>query len=279
MYGAVSQILYPSTLQEFFNALNRLNGADIFSGGMGQTPERGTLAPAIPDRIISAGNITELHGINRTERFIELGPMVKLHQILRLGKIVPEALRQSLDILYTALQRGILSIGGEICRMRQAEPFAAALTALGVRYELRTNIQSRWIGALRLTGPGKADVFSRHEILYRIRIPLEQWDFTLCRRLDSVNGQPDGNEGGLIVFLARIQNNILSDVRIVFSGASVIRNSNREISLIGQRLPLSKKEAAAFAGLWGSCLEDACPPFLQARVTAFIENTMRRFSD
>jgi CO/xanthine dehydrogenase FAD-binding subunit len=275
MYGAVSQIIYPSTLQEFFNALNRADGTDIFAGSVCQTPDRGAFALAVPDRIISADRIAELHSINRTERFIELGPMVKLHQILRLGKIVPEALRQSLDILYTALQRGILSIGGEICRPRQAEPLAAALTALGVRYELRAHTQARWISAIRLTGPGKQDIFYPQEILYRIRIPLEQWDFTLCRRFDPVNG----NEGGLIVFLARIQNDILSDVRIVFSGASVIRNNNREIALIGQKLPLPKKEAAAFAGLWGRCLEEVCPPFLQARVIAFIENTMRRFSD
>ncbi|MDR1256783.1 MAG: FAD binding domain-containing protein [Spirochaetaceae bacterium] len=279
MYGAVSQIFYPATLQEFFNALNRTAGADIFAGSARQTPDRGALTLAVPGIIVSADNIAELRGIYRTERFIDMGPMVKLHQILRLGKIVPEALRQTLDILYTALQRGILSIGGEICREQPFEPFAAALTALGVRCELRTNTQSRWINALRLTGPGKAGVFFPEEILYRIRIPLEQWNFTLCRRFDPGSEAAARNESAMVVFLARIQNDILSDVRIVFSGASVIRNNNRETALIGQKLPLPKKDAAAFASLWGSCLEEACPPFLQARVVAFIENVMRRFSD
>jgi CO/xanthine dehydrogenase FAD-binding subunit len=278
MYGAVSQVFYPSTLQEFFNALNRTAGADIFAGSASQTPDRGALALDIPGRIVSADNIAELHSVYRTERFIDLGPMVKLHQILKLGKIVPEALRQTIDILYTALQRGILSIGSEICREQPFAPFAAVLTALGVRCELRTSAQSRWINALRLAGPGKAGVFFPEEILHRIRIPLEQWDFTLCRRFDPVN-KAARNESALVVFLARIQNDILSDVRIVFSGASVIRNTNRETALIGQKLPLPKKDAAAFASLWGGCLEEICPPFLQARVIAFIENVMTRFSD
>jgi CO/xanthine dehydrogenase FAD-binding subunit len=277
MHDRVSQIFYPTTLQEFFNTLNRTGGADIFAG-ISQTSDRGGLAPAIPDTIIDADGVAEFHSINRTGRFIELGPMVRLHQILRLGKIVPEALRQSLDILYTVPQRGILSIGGEICQTRQAEPLAAALVALGVHCELRINTQVRWISVFRLTGPGKQSVFYPQEILYRIRIPLDQWDFTLCRRFDPPGGSENVNEGGLIVFLARIQNDILSDVRIVFSGASVIRNNNRETALIGQKLPLPKKDAAAFAGLWSACLEDACPPFLRARITAFIENTMRRFS-
>jgi CO/xanthine dehydrogenase FAD-binding subunit len=275
MHGKVSQVFYPSTLTDFFNALNRTGGVDMLACNAGKTLELGILAPTLPDTVIDADNVAELHSINRTERFIEIGPLVKLRQLLRLGKIVPEAMRQSLDILYTTLQRGVLSIGDEICRTRSFEPLAAALTALGVRYELRTNTQTRWISALRLTGPGKADIFFPQEILYRIRIPLEQWDFTLCKRFDPL----DGSEGGLIVFLARIQNDILSDVRIVFSGTSVVRNTNRETALIGQKLPLPNKDAAAFAGLWAGCLEDTCPPFLRARITAFIENVMCRFSD
>ncbi|MDR0383368.1 MAG: FAD binding domain-containing protein [Spirochaetaceae bacterium] len=275
MYKPVSQIFYPSNLQEMFNALNRFGRADIFSGSEHRIQNHGGIAVGLPDVIIGADDLADLSTVNRTERFIEIGPMVTLQQILRLGKILPEALKQSLEILYTVPQRGILSIGGAICQPRVSNPFAAALAALGVRCELRTNAKTRWISASLLAGPGNADVFSPQEILYRVRIPLEQWDFTLCRRLDPVYG----DEGGLIVFIARIQNDILSDVRIVFSGISVIRNKNRETALIGQKLPLSKKDAAAFPSLWENCFEDSGPPFLRARVLSFIENVMQRFSN
>jgi CO/xanthine dehydrogenase FAD-binding subunit len=275
LYETVSQIFYPSNLQEFFSALNRFSEADIFFSDARRLLNQGSGTIALPKIIISADNIAELHNINRTERYIEAGAMVSLNQILKLDKVVPEALRQALDGLYGRLLRGVLSIGGIICQTSCFEPLSAALIALDVRCELRTGTQSRWISARRLTGAGKHEIFYPQEILYRVRIPLEQWDFTLCRRFDSINE----DEAGFIVFLARIQKDILSDVRIVFSGASVIQDRNLETSLIGKKLPLAQKDAAAFTNLWKECLEDKLPPFLGSRILLFIANAIGRFAD
>jgi CO/xanthine dehydrogenase FAD-binding subunit len=275
LYEAISQIFYPSNLQELFNTLNRFGPADIFSSDACRLYSQGGGTLTLPQIIISADNLAELHNISRTERYIETGSMVSLNQILKLDKAVPEALRQAFDCLYGRPLRGILSIGGIICQTSDLEPLAAALIALDVRCELRTASQSRWISARRLTGAGKQGVFYPQEILYRVRIPLEQWDFTLCRRFDSVNE----DETGFIVFLARIQNDILSDVRIVFSGLSVIHDKNCETSLIGKKLPLTQKDAAAFTGIWEDCLDDKLPPFLRARILLFIENAIGRFAD
>jgi CO/xanthine dehydrogenase FAD-binding subunit len=203
--------------------------------------------------------------------------MARLDQIFKLGKIVPEAIRYTLGSLYPSLLRSVSGIGSIICNTSRFEPLVAALIALDVRCELRTNTQSRWVTASSLIGPGKQGVFSPREILYRIRIPLKQWDFTLCRYLDAVNSQKD--ERGLIVFLARIQNYILSDVRIVFSGSVILNNRNCETSLIGQRLPLSKKDAAAFTNLWKNYLNENSPAFLRDRILSFIENTILQFED
>lgn len=277
MSSAVSQIFYPNNLQEFFNTLDRFASVDIFACDTYQIRRQHKHAIALPNTIINTDKLAELHSISRTERYIELGSMVRLGQIFKLGKIVPEAIRYTLGSLYPSLLRNISGIGGIICNTSRFEPLVAALIALDVRCELRTNTQSRWVSVSRLNATDKPSVFSPHEILYRIRIPLKQWDFTLCRYFDAVNSEK--NESGLIVFLARIQNYILSDVRIVFSGSVILNNRNCETSLIGQKLPLSKKDAAAFTNLWKNYLAENSPAFLRDRILSFIENTILQFED
>ncbi|MDR2795328.1 MAG: FAD binding domain-containing protein [Spirochaetaceae bacterium] len=272
-----SQIFYPPNMQEFFGLLNRIDGIDIFSTDARRIQEQRGRTITLPKVIINTGSLADLYNINRTERYIEMGSMVNLQQICKLGKIIPAALRQALDSLYSRFTRNSTGIGGIICQNSDYEPLAAALIALNVRCELRTSSQSRWVSVIRLTGPEKSSVFHSQEILYRIRIPLEQWDFTLCRHLDAAN--EDLSESGLIVFLARIQNNILADVCIVFSGVSVIRDRNHETSLLGKKLPLAKKEASSFISLWKNSLPESTPPFLRDRILSFIETAIQNFTD
>lgn len=277
MNEEISQIFYPSNLQEFFGTLNRIGSVDIFSVSARQIQKQHGRIITLPKVIINTDNLADLYSINRTERYIEIGSQVSLHQICKLGKIVPAALMQALDCLYSRFLWNTLGMGCIIYQNSDYEPLAAALIALDVRCELRTNSQSRWISALRLTGPEKISVFHPQEVLYRIRIPLDQWDFTLCRHFDAADGARD--ESGLVVFLARIQNNILSDIRIVFSGVSVIHNRNCETSLLGKKLPLSKRDAAAFIQLWKNSLPESTPPFLGSRLLSFIETAILNFTD
>jgi CO/xanthine dehydrogenase FAD-binding subunit len=274
---AAGELFYPSNIQEFFGVLNRFGSADIFLGEPGQIMKQHGRTLILPKTVVSADKFAEMHGINRTERYIEIGSMVKINQIFRLGKIVPEALRWTLDSLYSRFLRKTLSLGGAICHTSGFDPLVAPLAALDARCELRTNTQSRWISAARFAGPGKAGVFQTQEILYRVRIPLEQWDFTLCRRFEAVNGDNTGN--GVIVFLARIQNDILSDVRVVYSGESLLHDRNCETSIIGKKLPLARKDAAAFTSLWKNCIDENHPPFLRGRIFSFIEKTIMHFAD
>jgi CO/xanthine dehydrogenase FAD-binding subunit len=265
-------------MQEFFGALNRFNNhVDIFSVSARQIQKQHGRTITLPEVIINTDNLGDLNNINRTERYIEIGSMVSLQQICKIGKIVPAALRQALDCLYSRFLRNTLSMGAVIYQISDYEPLAAALIALNVRCELRTSSQSRWISAFRLTGPEKSSIFHPQEILYRIRIPLDQWDFTVCRHLDAAN--EGTNEHGFIVFLARIQNNILSDIRIVFSGVSVIHDRNCETSLLGKKLPLARRDAAAFTHLWKNSLPENTPPFLGCRILSFIESAIMNFTD
>jgi xanthine dehydrogenase iron-sulfur cluster and FAD-binding subunit A len=277
MSSVVSQIFYPNNLQEFFNILDRFASVDLFADDAYHIRRQHNRAIALPNLIINTDKVAELHSINRTERYIEIGSMTRLDQIFKLGKIVPEAIRLAMDRLYPSLLRNVTNIGSIICKPSRFEPIAAALIALDVRCELRTSAQSRLVSVSRLNGHYKTSVFSPHEILYRIRIPLEQWDFTFFRYLNSMNFEK--NESGVIVFLARIQNYILSDVRIVFSGSVILHDRNCETSLIGQKLPLPKKSAAAFANLWKNYLNENSPAFLRDQILSFIENTILQFTD
>jgi CO/xanthine dehydrogenase FAD-binding subunit len=275
----VSQIFYPNNLQEFFNILDRFVSVDLFESDAYRIRRQHGLVIVMPGVVINTDNVAEFHSVNRTERYIEVGSMVRLNKIFTLGKIVPTAIRQVMDCLYINMLRDAASIGSVICGTSRPEPFAAALIALDARCELRTNTQSRWISAAQLADNSKSSIFSPHEILYRIRIPLDQWDFTLCRYFDDASAEPGKAESGMVIFLARIQNDVLSDVRIAFSGSVVLRNRNCETSLIGQTLPLPMKDVAVFTNLWKSYLAEKSPPFLRDRILSFIEHAILQFSD
>ena len=89
MAEPLSQVFFPMNFQELFSAWNRFPDAVIYAGGTELIRSQRKRIPKLPKNIISLGKLDELHKISRTERYVELGAMVKLSQIINLGKIVP----------------------------------------------------------------------------------------------------------------------------------------------------------------------------------------------
>ncbi|MDR0409757.1 MAG: FAD binding domain-containing protein [Spirochaetaceae bacterium] len=275
----LSQIFYPNNLQEFFNTLDRFTSVDLFKGGAYQMRRQHGRTFVLPELIIDTDKLAELHSINRTERYLEVGSMVSLSRLLTLGKIVPEIVRQTLEHSYPCLLRNAVSIGGVLCGAQGHEPLNAALIALGARCELRANAQSRWVSLNQLTRSDKPFAFSPHEILYRVRIPLDTWNFSLLKNFDDVGVETGEHESGLIIFLARIQNDILSDVLVIFSGPAILQDRDCETGLIGQKLPLPKKDVPVFTNLWKNYFSENCTPFLRDKILAFIESAILQIAD
>jgi CO/xanthine dehydrogenase FAD-binding subunit len=270
-----NQVFFPAAMTELFAAWNRFPDAVPFAGGAELLRNQGKHILSLPRNIISLERLEELHRITRTERYLEIGAMVTISEIIRLGKTVPEALTQSLSNIAGPQMRNLITIGGNICNPLRRQDTAAPLIALDARYELRTASESRWVSAPRFSALPGPPALNPQELLTRIRIPLEQWQYSLYRKFT------DDESGGGAVFMARMQKNILTDLRMVFAGQSVLRDKNSESILVGKLLPLDRRDAVHFMELWKTFLSAVELPgfMLRAKLLNFVESCILSLSD
>jgi CO/xanthine dehydrogenase FAD-binding subunit len=286
---ALNQVFFPLNFQELFSAWSRFPEAVPFAGGAELIRGQGKRAPVLPKTILSLEKLEELSRITRTERYLEIGAMVRLNEIIRLGKIVPDVLTQCLMGIAGPQLRNIATIGGNICNPSRRSDTAAPMIALDAHYELRSAQAVRWISASRFSSLAGSSTMASKELLTRIRIPLEQWNYSLCRKFNIRGG---GEPGDIIVFILRNQKNILEDMRVVFSGDSVLREKNSEALLIGKKLPLDRKDAHAFVERWKAYLEAAklsegngggkegdSFDFIKTQILMFIETAIMALAD
>ncbi|GHV93943.1 FAD-binding protein [Spirochaetia bacterium] len=251
MAALLNQVFFPSTFQELFNAWNRFPGAVPYAGGTGLIRGQGKEILDLPPIILSLDKLEDLQRITRTERYLEIGAMVKLNQIIRIGKIVPEALTRCLEKIAGVQLRNIATIGGNICYPTRRLDVSAPLAALDAQFELRSTQSTRWISASRFSSLPGPTALNPQELLTRIRVPLDQWDYSIYKKFSSGRHL---NSSEVMVFMMKTQKNVLTDIRVIFKTNTILRDKNSEAILIGKHLPLSNRIAADFVQSWETFL-------------------------
>ena len=245
MVAPRNQIFYPASFNDFFAAWERFPLAVPYAGGTDIIWRQGKTFLELPSVILCLENLNDLQKITRTEHYLEIGSMVKLNKIIRLGKIVPEVLCSCLENIGGVQLRNIATIGGNIC-CPQLLDVSAPLSALDAQYEFRGGHASRWVSAARFHALEEHTEMEKHEILTRIRLPLHRWDYSMYKKFYS----EDLHHNKVLVFLARTHKNILSDIKVIYKGEAILRNKNGEGILLGKNLPLNRKTAGEFVENW-----------------------------
>jgi CO/xanthine dehydrogenase FAD-binding subunit len=285
-----NQVFSPATFQELFAAWNRAPDAVPYAGGTDIIRSQGKRIPDLPKNILSLERIEELRRIARTERYLELGAAVRLNEIINLGKIVPEILTRTLEGIAGPQVRNLATIGGNLCHQIRRLDASAPMIALDAHYELRTAQTTRWISASRFAALVGPPVLEPQELLTRIRVPLEQWNYSLYRKFKARGANESGS---VIVFILKNQKDILTDLRVVYSGNIILQDRNSETLLIGKRLPLGRKEALTFIESWKHYLQAmetmaenadgglSLPQIglLKVQIINFIENAIMEIAD
>jgi CO/xanthine dehydrogenase FAD-binding subunit len=241
-----NQVFFPASFHELFTIWSRFPDAVPYAGGTNIIRKQGQNILTLPPVILCLDKLEELHRITRTEHFLEIGSMVKLNRLIWLGKIVPEILCICLKNIAGVQLRNVATIGGNICSSSRLLDSPAPLTALDAQYELRSAYSSRWVAASRFHDAEEHNVLENQELLTRVRLPLHQWDYSVYKKFYC----EDTNKSKALVFLAKTQKNILSDIRVVYKGDTILRNKNGESILAGKLLPLNRKTAVDFIENW-----------------------------
>jgi CO/xanthine dehydrogenase FAD-binding subunit len=175
--------------------------------------------------------------------------MAKLSKIIDLGKIVPVTLRLCLENIAGPQLRNMATIGGNLCFRGGCLDSSAALMDLDAQYELRSAQSSRWIAAGRFFPKPGQTALKEQELLTRIRVPLDNWDYSIYQKFSGQAGKSKA-----VVFLAKTQKNVLNDIRIVYKTNTLWRDKDSESILIGKHLPLHHRVAADFIESWETFL-------------------------
>lgn len=274
MDGLHNQVFAPPNLTELFSAWARYPDAVPYAGGTDIVRNQGGRVFRLPRNILSLCQIEELRRISRTERYLEVGAAATLAEVLALGKIIPGALRSAIEEIASPQVRNLATIGGNVCCPGRRLDTFAPLVALDARFELRTATTTRWVAAARFApGPGAPQLLGA-ELLTRIRIPMETWNYTVQRRIGGL-GRPT-DDCASFTFIARAERDILSDVRMALAGTELVRDREIENAIVGKALPLTQKEGAFFVDRWKERLEGVPYPadLLKDRFFNLIESAV-----
>jgi CO/xanthine dehydrogenase FAD-binding subunit len=252
MDAVLNHVFFPFSFHDLFSAWNRFPQAVPYAGGTDIIRKQGKNIINLPKAILCLDKLEELHTISRTEHYLEIGAMAKLNSLINLGKIVPQVLRTCVENLAGVQLRNIATVGGNICGKSHLYDLSAPLTALDAQYELRDAHNSRWVSAGRFHSGEVHSVLKNQELLTRVRLTLHPWDYSIYKKIyreDLFNSEA-------LVFLARAQKNILTDIRVVYKTNIILRNKNSEDMLNGKILPINRKIITEFIENWKIFLEN-----------------------
>lgn len=251
MEASLNQVFFPATLNELFTVWSRFPQAIPYAGGTDIIGRQGKNILNLPKLILCLDKLDELHKITRTEQYMEIGAMVKLNRLIKLGKIVPSILVTCLENIGGVQLRNLATIGGNICSVPSLYDLHAPLTALDAQYELRSAHNTRWVNASRFYSKD-GNILEEQELLTRIRLPLHPWDYSIYKKFMT----EDLYRREALVFIARAQKNILTDIRVVYKTNIILRNKNGEDLLDGRILPINRKTVWDFVENWEEFLAE-----------------------
>lgn len=196
-----------------------------------------TLERTLQGDFFTIRSVPELIAIDRKERYIDVGAAVTLSALEELGEgRIPSVLFEAIKTIGNPFVRNLATIGGNICASspRFKHTLYAPLLALDARLEIRT--PSDLPHSVQMT---KLTAFPEKFLLAKIRIPLEDWDVSIFRRVGS---ELQTEKSASFTFLAKMEKDVLSKIAIAFAGSLCFRNKELENTMQGLKLPLTDKQ-------------------------------------
>ncbi len=203
--------------------------------------------------ILYLGGVSELHRINRNERYIEVGPMVSIQRLLTVGQhILHPVLAHACKRLGPPIIRSQATIGGSLCHPNLRLNLATALMILETQVEIKdsrsTKSSTRWVPIHRLYKRDGSLGLIHGEIITRLRVFFEDANFQCF----SIIGDPFYHPETAVIFavFAKYEKSTISEFRFSLSLPSIdiFRSKEIEASITSKDLPLSAKEIIAISG-------------------------------
>ena len=205
-------VYYANNLEEVFYQLKTVAGLQLVGGCTGHDE--------LADNFLSVRNLPELSKLEKHERFFDFGPAITLSELEEVGRNnLPVVLYDAIKSIANPQVRNIATLGGNICTKKSKMTLYAPLLALDTRLELQHGTETIYIPLTKFTE------IPPEYLLTKIRVPLEEWEVTVFRRLGP--SHHINERSASFVFLTNTQNSQISSIRIAFA--------------LGSHLPIPEK--------------------------------------
>lgn len=233
------EVFYPTSLKEALTLKEEKTNSSLVAGGVSflRTSQEN------PQYFISLSQVNELKKIIFFPTFIELGCMVSLKTILKIGgkRPIPSILLQAIDSFcyYPILSQ--VTLGGNICYYRRND-LLSILGLLKAKLEIRSGKKSYWISLAKYTSSGKALNLKKNEIASRVRIPLiSYWTKEIYKKV--IIPCPEKNETITASLLFKVRNEIIEKVTLLFdTEEEIFLLSEKDLGIERSFLPLSEEQ-------------------------------------
>jgi CO/xanthine dehydrogenase FAD-binding subunit len=241
MLNKNTSVYYASSIAQVQTILKNVSGISIVAGATEIARRQTMHSLNFPANVLSIAKIPELCAINKTERYVEFGASVTLDTLLELGrKNVPEVLHECVEGIANPAIRTLATLGGNIAAKGRRLSTFAPLLALDAKLEIRSPLEAAWVPMLRYFSNTGREQTKRPELFSRIRVPTQEWDISIYRRIGRPNTITDVTSS--FAFLVKAQKNVLADIRVVWAGKFFFRQREFENLMIGRTLPLSERD-------------------------------------
>lgn len=230
----VHSIFTARTINDILYQMKTVNNLQLIGGA--------TYLKELPEKSLSIRNINELSLIDKHERFIDFGPAVTLNSILHIGtNHLPSVLFNAVSSMANHAVRNIATLGGNIMAKDNRLSLVAPLIVLDTSLKFKNQKNFEIVPLTKL------DSVSPDSILVNIRVPTEDWNVEIFKRIGPSHKVTD--ESASFCFLARTEKNVLINLRICFSGPFIFQSKELETNFLGIKLPLSQSTIHDFINI------------------------------
>jgi CO/xanthine dehydrogenase FAD-binding subunit len=240
-----TRVFRPKSLGGTLRLYSRNPDSLLYAGGTEIIPRlrRGAHSVSVlPHKVIYLGNVPELNRISRTQRYLDIGSVLSFSRILSIGRnVLPPVLFEALSGIGTPALGNLATLGGNICLPDGRGDCLPALSVIDAQIELRTAGSSRWVPVSSFFTEEGRPGLRAGEVLTRIRVPLEEWDFQLFRKVEA--GRQIDRRALSFAGTARFPKGSIEALHLCFGGFNnpVLRVAEPETRLKNAALPISGK--------------------------------------
>lgn len=243
-------LISPKSLNELIVSISKYPKSTLFAGGTYIMRQPNYYPQKEPCYYISLAGVSELHRVLHADRFVELGSMITIGQLLNMvSNTFSREMFNALSSIGTSVLKNQITIGGALCTEHSRYSLCCILSAVKAQAELkffiknglfhRIKVKSRWIPVEKLYDSNGEYLYPENTVLTRVRIPSDKDSILAFKTAGSFINSPCS---AVIMTLqySIIQDNMVSpSLCLSFVENGLFNSSEFDSVLRSLRFPLS----------------------------------------